>query len=264
MWHCAVGERFERSVEISLGNRRDSESPIRGGILTESVITLKDGAPSLMIWYDPLEIYYEDRINELGYSRAVIDEMTDILGADRDTGPDYDPVLNPGRLNWDKVARQTGRWILKVRGFKKLHNENRNMVELETFLNLECGIPALYSLFEEAGFDRTAGEHKRLEEVYEGLRNMKEPSKRLDRTINALRIANLLKYGNEEDEKEALKALLEERFERTAAVAVEINDMRADYKLDRSDELDNFMRKLVLKYRMPGSWTSLDETVSIF
>jgi hypothetical protein len=63
--HEAVSARTENEIEVNLGNRRDNGSPIRGGVLTESVITMKGDKTVLMIWYDPMEIYYDSRIGEL-------------------------------------------------------------------------------------------------------------------------------------------------------------------------------------------------------
>ena len=98
-------------------------------------------------------------------------------------------MSNPGKIDINSIAVQTGRWILKFRGFLKLGNENRQYYELESFLNSECSIPALYALFEESGFSRAGTENRRLTEVYEGLRNMDEPVRRVDIALNALRIS---------------------------------------------------------------------------
>ncbi|MBI9107686.1 MAG: hypothetical protein JEZ04_13140 [Spirochaetales bacterium] len=263
LWHEAVATRTDKKIEVRLGNRRDNTSPIRGGVLTESVITMNAGRTVLMIWYDPMEIYYDSRIEELGYSKAVIDEMTEMLKEDLDPGAEFDPVANPQKIEWDNVVRQIARWTLRFRGYNKLHNENKNFFELEAFLNLECAIPVMYSLLEEAGWDRSAGASKRLSEVYEGLSGMEEPPRRLDRALNALRISNILEYNEESELKGRLAELLAERFKRTQEDRARIDLIRADYDLGQPAGYLEYIKKLVLTFRMPGNWTALDETAGI-
>ncbi len=264
IWHRDILQKYGKDIEIVLGNRRDSSNPLRGGILTSAALEIREGAVRLLIWYDPLEILYEARVAEFGYSRAVIEEMTQMLSEDRDPGPEFDPVSNPEKIDYGSVAGQIGRWLLKFRGFRKLANENKAYFELESFLNLECGIPALYSLFEEAGFDRTGIEGKRLTEVFEGLRNMEEPSRRVDRVLNALRISNILEFSPESGEKKDLEKLIDEKFKRVFGTAGEINTLKSERRLSEPDGLDSFMKRLVLAYRLPGSWVSVDETTGVF
>ena len=261
IWHRDVSMKYGTRIEIVLGNRRDSGSPVRGGILTDAAIEMKGNASRLIIWYDPLELYYEARIRETGYRNEIIDEMTQMLKEDRDPGPEFDPVGNPGKLDWDMVARQIGRWLMKFREFRRLKNEDRSFFELEAFLNLECGIPALYNIMDEAGFNGAKGEQKRLQEVYEGLCTMEEPAKRVDRVLNALRISNILEFSKDSDEKKALGELLSRRFKRILAVSEEIDGLKTEFLLSDPVELNAFMRKFVLKYRMPGSWISVNESV---
>ena len=264
IWHRDLNALHGQDVEIVLGNRRDSGSPMRGGVLTDAAIEIKDGRTRLMIWYDPLELFYDARIAEIGYSSRVIEEITEMLREDRDPGPEYDPVGNPGKLDFGNVAVQIGRWLMKFRGYKRLRNEERNLFELESFLNLECGIPALYSILEEAGFDRSNYEQKRLAEVYEGLRNMEEPSKRVDRALNALRISNILEFSPDSEIKTGLSELVEMGFTRISSVIGELGVLREQNSLSEADGLNGFMREFVLKYRLPGSWISVDETTGIF
>ena len=259
IWNRDVTAKTGKKIDIVLGNRRDNESPVRGGILTEAALEIKEGRTRLKIWYDPLELYYEARVSEMGYHGNVIEEMTEMLREDRDPGPEYDPVSNPQKLDADLLARQIGRWLLKFRGFKRLRNENSNFFELEAFINLESGIPALYSLLDEACFDFSSGEKKRLREVYEGLSNMDEPSKRIDRTLNALRVSNLLQFSTESKEKTALKSLISGKFGRISAISDEIDELKSECGPDNAAGLDKFLKKLVLKYRMPGVWVSIDE-----
>lgn len=263
LWHETLSVKTDKTIEVNLGNRRDNGSPVRGGVLTESVISMKGEQTVLMIWYDPMEIYYEARISELGYSSAVIEEMTEMLQEDRDPGMNFDPVSNPDKLDWDNVIRQIGRWLLRFRGYNKLNNENKNFFELETFLNLECSVPLMYSLFEEAGYDRAAGAEKRLIEVYEGLSGMEEPSKRLDRALNALRISNIMEYNEESELKTRLTTLLDERFGRTLENKAEIDKIRSESNLSSPAGYLEYVKKLVLKFRMPGTWTAVDETAGI-
>ena len=263
LWHEAVSARSNTKIEVKLGNRRDNGSPIRGGVLTESVITMNANRTVLMIWYDPMEIFYDSRIAELGYSSAVIEEMTEMLKEDRDPGLGFDPVSNPDKIEWDNVVRQIGRWILRFRGFNKLSNENRNFYELETFLNLECSIPLLYSLFDEAGYDRSNGAEKRLLEVYEGLCSMEEPSRRLDRALNAVRISNILEFNKEGETKGKLEALLIERYSRTLADRAKVDSLRADYDLTKPEGYIGWVKELVMQFRMPGDWSAVDETIGI-
>ena len=264
IWHHDIAARYNSDIEIVLGNRRDSQSPLRGGVLTDTAISIIDGQVRLIIWYDPLELYYEARIAELGYSSSVIDEMTAMLSKDRDPGAEYDPVANPEKLDYINIGAQIGRWLMKFRGYKRLSNEDKNFHELETFLNLECGAPVLYSVLDEAGLDWSTLERKRLEEVYEGLRNMEEPAKRIDRTLNALRISNIFEFSPDCDLKDGLEELLSSRFPRILETAEGLGQMKKDYNLLDPDGLNRFMRDLVLKYRMPGSWITLDETKGIF
>ena len=259
-----VKENSGNAITVCLGNRRGSGRPLPGGILTESAIMMKDDEPALVILYDPLELYYDERIAESGYSMAVIEEITSMLRDNRSPGAGYNPVVNPEKMNPDVLARQIGRWVLRFRGFMKLYNENRNFAELETFLNLECGIPPLYAVFDEANFDFKEGELKRLQEVYEGLKNMEEPSKRLDRALNAIRVANIMRYSPESNHKEALNELLLERFNRIKEVSEEIAVMQDESSPDDAAEHNEFMKRLVLRYRMPGNWSSVSETGGIF
>jgi hypothetical protein len=263
IWHRDTESRSSGRIDINLGNRRDSRSPVRGGILTDAAIEMKAEEIRLMIWYDPLELYYESRIRDAGYNGDVIAEITELLREDRDPGKEFDPVANSDKLDWDMVARQIGRWLLKFRGYKRLKNENSSYFELEAFLNIECCIPALYDIFEEADFDRGEGESKRLREVYEGLCAMEEPAKRVDRALNALRISNILEFSPDSDKKTALEALLSGRFKLVQSFIEEIDQLKKEYNLTDSSGLNIFMRKLVLKYRMPGSWVSADETAGI-
>jgi len=263
IWHEAVTSVSGRMIEVKLGNRRDNGSPIRGGVLTESVITMTSDQAVLMVWYDPMEIYYDTRIRELGYSKAVIEEMTEMLKEDRDPGPDYNPVSNPDKIEWDNVVRQIGRWILRFRGYNKLGNENRNFFELETFLNLECSIPVLYSLFDEADYDWSSGAQKRLLEVYEGLCSMEEPSRRLDRALNAIRISNILEFNPESELKDNLMSLLSERYALTLNAREKIDSIRKDYDLCTPSAYLEYVKKLVLTFRMPGDWAAVDETAGI-
>lgn len=265
IWHRDLVELRGEDLTIVLGSRRDSSSPVRGGILTNSVIEMDGSEKRLIIWYDPLELYYEARIAESGYTAGVVSEITELLRFDQDPGAEYDPVLNPDKLDYDNIARQVGRWLLRIRGFKRLRNERKEYSELDAFLNAECIIPALYSLFDEAEFDYSRGEEKRLREVLEGLSNMEEPSKRLDRALNALRIANLLSYcGDNNPAADGLRALLKERFPGISAACTEIEELKKGYNLKEAESLYSFMSSLVLKFRMPGSWVSFDETIGIF
>lgn len=264
LWHRDVLVKNDQRVDIALGNRRECSSPIRGGILTSAAIEMKDGNVKLMIWYDPLELFYEERIAEVGYSNKVIEEITAMLKDDRDPGMEYDPVSNPDKLDFGSIAGQIGRWLLKFRGFKKLKNENSNFFELESFLNLECGIPALYSLFDEAEFDYFPIENKRLSEVYEGLRTMDEPSKRLDRALNALRISNIMEFSTASDIKTGLEEVINARFPRIVEVKEDIDELKKDWDMTDAEGVNAFMRKFVLKYRLPGSWLSFDETTGVF
>ncbi|HAK47317.1 MAG TPA: hypothetical protein DCO79_15535 [Spirochaeta sp.] len=261
IWHGDVNDRCSKRVDIVLGNRRDNSSPVRGGILTSAVIEMNDENTRLMIWYDPLELYYEARISEIGYSSLVIDEITEMLKEDRDPGAEWDPVSNPDKLDIGTIAGQIGRWLMRFRGYKKLGNENKNFFELESYLNHECGIPALYSIFDEAGFDRSGIEQKRLLEVYEGLRNMEEPSRRVDRALNALRVSNILEFSPDSEEKRGLEELLNTRFGKIMKINKDIGELKNSGDLTKAEGLNSFMRKLVLKYRLPGSWVSVDETV---
>ena len=263
LWHRDVQPGGAR-MDIVLGNRRDSSSPVRGGILTNAVIELKTSGARLMIWYDPLELLYDARIKESGYSREVIDEITEILKEDRDPGPDFDPVANPEKLDFDNIARQIARWLLKFRGYRKLENENRTFFELESFLNLECGIPALYFVLDEAGLGYDTGERKRLVEVYEGLINMEEPSKRVDRALNALRISNILEFSPDCEEKTGLEELVNEKFPRIQQAVDDIRLLKKEFDLTGSDGLKGFMNRFVLKYRLPGVWSMKDETEGLF
>ena len=264
IWHHYITAQYSSDIDIVLGNRRDSQSPLRGGVLTDTAISIIDGRVRLIIWYDPLELYYEARIAELGYSSSVIDEITSMLSDDRDPGPEYDPVAHPEKLDFINIGAQISRWLMKFRGFKRLANEDKNFHELETFLNLECGTPVLYSVLDEAGLDWSILELKRLEEVYEGLRNMEEPDRRIDRALNALRISNILEFSSGCDLKDGLVELLGSRFPRILETAKGLEQMKKDYNLLEPDGLNRFMRDLVLKYRMPGSWITVDETTGIF
>lgn len=189
--------------------------------------------------------------------------MTEMLKEDRDPGMDYDPVSNPDKIEWDNVIRQVGRWILRFRGFNKFSNKNRSFFELETFLNLECAIPLMYSLFDEAGWDWSKGEQRRLKEVYEGLSSMEEPSRRLDRALNAVRISNILEYNPDSELKSRLEELLNERYSRTLEARETIDSIRAEFDLSNPTEYLEYIKKLVLQFRMPGDWSAIDETAGI-
>ena len=265
IWHRDLKAIKGEDLEIVLGNRRDSSSPVRGGILTNAVIEMSAGRKRLMIWYDPLELFYESRVADSGYTAGVVSEITEMLKEDRDPGMEYDPVSNPEKLDYDNIARQIGRWLLRVRGFRRLRNEKNEYYELDSFLNTECLVPALYSLLDEAGFDYSRGEEKRLREVYEGLCNMEEPEKRLDRALNALRISNIAAFNSKSDVLAGkLDELLAERFKRVLEVKTEIDGLKDQFDLKDSASLYSFMSKLVLKYRMPGSWSAFDETTGVF
>ena len=263
LWKQAVGARGGSGFDVVLGNRRDNGSPIRGGVLTESVVTMGPDGERLIIWYDPMEIYYERRIAELGYSRAVIEEITEMLRIDKDPGADCDPVANPDKIEWDNVARQIARWTMRFRGYKKFQNANKNFFELETFLNLEAAIPVLYGLFDEGGWDKSAGVKKRLTEVFEGLSAMDEPARRLDRALNALRISNILEFSTDCNEKEGLIELLKSKFSRTLDVAERIDQIRGGFSLDDPAQYAGYLNKLVTAYKMPGDWSYFDETAGI-
>lgn len=264
LWHRDVKDSEGGTIEINLGNRRDSSSPVRGGILTDAAIEIKKEGTRLMVWYDPLELYYEARIKDAGYSSDIIAEMTEMLKEDRDPGAEFDPVSNPDKLDWGQIAAQIGRWLLKFRGFLKLKNENTNFFELETFLNLECGIPALNRVFADADFNGTVLQHKRLVEILEGLSQMDEPSKRVDRALNALRVSNIMEFSVDSDEKTELAALLKEKFPRILSMKDEIDELKSEFTLTEPGGLNLFMKKTVLKYRLPGSWVSMNETAGIF
>ncbi|MDC7228327.1 MAG: hypothetical protein PQJ61_16310 [Spirochaetales bacterium] len=264
LWHADIKKKYGKRVDIVLGNRRDSLSPVRGGILTNAVIEMKGEDSRLMIWYDPLELYYEARISELGYDGGVIEEITAMLRDDSDPGMDYDPVSNPDKLDINSIAVQLGRWLMKIRGFAKLANENPRYYELETFLNSECGIPVLYNLFNEADYSYAETEEKRLIEVYEGLRNMDEPKRRVDIALNALRVSNILAFSTDSEVKSSLQELLKDRFERIMRVSTEIDKLKSGFELSSPDGLSKFMKKLVLQYHLPGSWVTVDETTGVF
>ncbi len=263
IWHREVNSPGKGRVEIVLRDRRDGKDPVNGGILTEASIQIMGNSARLVIWYDSLELYYDARIAETGYSRTVIDEISKMLKEERGPGPDYNPVSNPERIDWDKVSRQIGRWLLKFRGYKKIHNENRKFYELETFLNLECAVPPLYSLFDEADYDWSCGEYKRLVDVLEGLENMEEPSRRIDRALNAMRIDNIMDFSVDSDKKKELESLLEKRFKLILESRDKIDTIKKTVDITSPDGNFEFKRKLVLGFRMPGTWTSFNEVAGI-
>ncbi len=263
LWADASTLRFGSAVPVMLGNRRDNASPVSQGILTETVLTSKDGSLVMMIWCDPMELYYDKRIAESGYSSELITEISEMLRTGTAPGKEFDPVKHPDKIEWDGIARQIGRWLLRVRGFKKLRNEDRHFHELESFLNLELMIPPLYALFDEAGYSWKSGEEKRIRDVLEGLKNMDEPSKRIDRVLNCIRLSFIYRYSAEAGiDSTELKETVISRFESFPELIKKISAMADNADPVSPEGNISFRKELVRTFRIPGSWSTVDEVAT--
>ncbi len=263
LWADASAVRFGSAVPVMLGNRRDNASPVSRGILTETVLTSKDGSLVMMIWCDPMELYYDKRIAESGYSGELITEISEMLRTGTVPGPEFDPVKHPDKIEWDGIARQIGRWLLRARGFKKLRNEDRHFHELESFLNLELMIPPLYALFDEAGYSWKSGEEKRMRDVLEGLRNMDEPSKRIDRVLNCIRLSFIYRYSAAAGIDSAeVKETVNSRFESFTELIEQITSMADNADMVSPEGNISFRKELVRKFRIPGNWSAVDEVAT--
>ena len=93
---------------------------------------------------------------------------------------------------------------------------------------------------------------------------MEEPKKRVDRALNAVRVSNILEFSRDSEKKSGLGELAGKRFGRIAEAVKNIESLKRKYKPETADGLSEFMRRLVLEYRLPGSWYSTDETTGIF
>lgn len=262
LWHQAAEERG-LDVPVRIGNlRANSGLSALPGIKTEAALSSQGEQGRLTVWYDPYETYYAEQAKERGASRELESEIRGMLERKEELPQAYDPVSHPETIDWGTVMQRLALWILKMRGFKRLENGNEQFREVAHFLNIELWVPALYRVLEEAGYDYRPEIAKSVAETLTIIGTMAEPSRRIERALNALRLVNMYRLA-EPQAKGELLARLKESFPRVYGMMDEIGTLIDAHDTLNPAETARLGRALILRYRFPGDWNERDEVQGI-